>query len=100
MEHKGNSKLYMVIACWVYKGAVRFSINTTAFKKSRLIISPINNQEYFDRGSWSLNHKIPTGLKGNTVQSVQTMQVYNWTHYIRLYSHTWRLLSFDLCHVL
>ena len=35
MEHKGNGKLYVVFACRVYKGAVRFSINTTAFKKSR-----------------------------------------------------------------
>ena len=48
MEHKGNSKLYVVIVCRVYKGAVRFNTNTTAFKKSPQNISPINNSEYFD----------------------------------------------------
>ena len=31
----GNSKLYVVIVCRVYKEAVRFNTNTTAFKKSR-----------------------------------------------------------------
>ena len=49
MKHEGNSKLYVVIVYRVYKGAVRFNTNTTAFKKSRQNISPINNQEYFDR---------------------------------------------------
>ena len=47
MEHKGNSKFYVVIVRRVYKLAVRFT--TTAFKKSQWNINPINNQEYFDR---------------------------------------------------
>ena len=47
MEHKGNSKFYVVIVRRVYKRAVRF--NTTVFKKSQEYINPINNQEHFDR---------------------------------------------------
>ena len=49
MKHEGNSEFYVVIVCRVYKGAVRFNTNTTAFKKSGQNISPVNNQEYFDR---------------------------------------------------
>ena len=49
MKHKVNSKFNVLIVCRVYLGAARFNTNTTAFKKSRGNISPINNQEYFDR---------------------------------------------------
>ena len=49
MKHEVNSKFYVVIVCRVYSGAARFNTNTTAFKKLRGDISPINNQEYFDR---------------------------------------------------
>ena len=41
-------KVIVNIMCRVYKGAVRFNTNTT-FKKSRQNISPITNQECFDR---------------------------------------------------
>ena len=47
MEHKGNSKFYVVIVRRVYKLVVRFT--TTAFKKSQENINSINNQEHFDR---------------------------------------------------
>ena len=45
MEHKGNSKFYVVIAHRVFS----CEFNITALKKSQEHINPINNQEHFDR---------------------------------------------------